>query len=316
MSELELLSPFAHFEPFTGNLKSAFFDQASSIANRARNLLRHRNREQVEYMVETINYMFAYRDPMQLMLDQLDSEEGDANSFPDILAENPETFPLEPLQAPGLPGKTFSSHPFWWFTSPGHALSRCMEIFDISDQEQVPNAGWHEYFAALALALVAESQYDEYRGHLDNEANDHLAALREAHHVGEHLLQAMEALGKAELLLSLNEQRKDAEAEARQRVRVNQVNAAITRHTDSNNTKADYIRWLKDSYIPSLESPSQINHSAAAREYYEEFLVPDPPLEPESAFRHRENWLRKLKEAERLIRKTKESPQTGTDITT
>ena len=304
MENHEILSPFEVFDPFTGTLKSPFYDQADVIVNRSRTHLRKRTREQIEHIVQTINYMFTYRDPLRQAMDQQDEESEDLDC-----SEIAQRYPIEDQQnkkagqKTGFPGRELNTHPDHWFMTPASALRGCIQTFDIEQQETIPDVTWSEYFAALALALAAESQQMPMHTASDETMN----ALQENRHVGEWLIHATEALGIADSLKLQEEQDLAAEQIAQDKIHLSKSMGGIKKNAATNHIKRDYIRWLHGSYIPALPPNSNVNYSAAAEEYYEEFLThdrPDPTNNFDSAIRHKENAMRMLKSAERKHRTT------------
>jgi hypothetical protein len=300
MNDLQILSPFDRFDPIAGRPSHHLFDQAESVIIRARRLLRERSREQVVYLAETVNFLLAYRDPQSRLPDRLD----DADIAEATRLDHDETAasPTPPLgRRPGLPGAGLKAHPDRWFSSPAQALYGLMEHFDIDNQTDLPGAGWSEYFAALALALVGESlQVPAWT--LDGQKGGPIVReLMEVRYVAKCLIDAMETLGRAELLRECETQlpriRATAVKEAQEKIRLQGQKGGIKRHAETNRIKRDFIQFVEDSFKPALRADQRFNKAAAAREYYAEFLEDQAPKDIEGAFRHRENWLRTLQAA-------------------
>lgn len=314
MDGMEYLSPFDGFDPMDGMPTHHYFDQANLIAHRARRLLKERSREDILYIVETINFMFLYRDPVSQQFAQLadldDVEDEWAFSLDGAIGVSEESLSTVLGQQPGLPGETVRSHPNHWYASPCVVLNGCMEIFEISGQEQLPNVQWSEYFAALALALLGESR--QIPSQLPVAENDDVITrdLRESHLIAPWVMDALEAVSKAEFLGALAEQESEADKVSK-KVHLSRQQGGINRHKKTNETKLDFIRFVTDSVIPSLAEGEVLNRSAAVREFFQEFLVDDAPKDFEEALRYRENWFRTLTNAYRAYEKKGELPRTS-----
>lgn len=98
-------------------LKYLFEDQLK----RARDLLAHRTPAQVAYALESLDWML---------------EEG---------GERLEEYALEVCNTEGE-----------CYVNRTKALKHLQAVFDIAEQESLPNASWVDYFAVLAIAYVAE----------------------------------------------------------------------------------------------------------------------------------------------------------------
>jgi len=300
MNDLQILSPFDRFDPIDGRPSHHLFDQAETIIIRARRLLRDRNREQIVYLAETINFMLAYRDPLSRLLDRLDDE--DPAEATRLDHDETDTLPAPPLgRRPGLPSAELKAHPDRWFSSPAQALYGLIEHFDIDNQTDLPRAGWSEYFAALALALVGESLHVPAWTLDDQKGGPIVRELMEVRYVAKCLIDAMETLGRAELLRERETQlpriRATAEKAAQEKIPLQHQMGGIKRHAETNRIKRDFIRFVEDSFKPALRADQRLNKAAATREYYAEFLEDQAPKDTQGAFKHRSNWLRTLEAA-------------------
>lgn len=102
------------------NLSFAFGDQL----NRVRTLLKNRSRSQVNYIIESLDWVL---------------QEGDKVLFKTINAQ--------------LEDETFVNRV--------KALKCYAKAFDITDQENLPNATWVDYFATLSLVTILEALHPD-----------------------------------------------------------------------------------------------------------------------------------------------------------
>lgn len=112
-------NPFAHFDPKNDTFE---WDRLNDIATRARAILRHRCREEIEYAALVADWML--------------SEEAIAD-----------------LPAPEVAGQA----PTAAYASPAQLLRLRMVLFDITGLEELPNATWPEIIAAFALGCLSEA---------------------------------------------------------------------------------------------------------------------------------------------------------------
>jgi len=115
------------FDYFDTALTDALDFQLGDQLARARVLLANRSREEIEYGIDSLDW---------------------------LLAEGGRRFRAEILE--GEHGETV-----WMNRS--KALKGLVPVFDLGDQEGFPQATWAEYFALLALACVGEELYYEGR---------------------------------------------------------------------------------------------------------------------------------------------------------
>jgi hypothetical protein len=140
---------FANFKPVTGNVPYRHFDQLSSIAWRARNLLEKRTDDQVEHLAIVIDEMVEdyFRDAKEEEIRRLKKEgkyeylEGDEDGnytgirseFEDEL-EYPTAENTKEIDALSI------------------VVGSCSGVFG----DETPDPHDHEYYAALALARIGE----------------------------------------------------------------------------------------------------------------------------------------------------------------
>lgn len=286
------VSPFDHFDPLTGRPGRHCQAKAERVLYRARTLLTGRNREQIQYLLDSVNYMLAYVDPATSALADLDNREYEDIDWGELNAQLTTPAPTsEPLsQQAGSPASIAQQHPQSWLLSPTEALEARRELFNIADQEDVPSAQWPEYFAALALGLVAEAQQPPGWQGPAADADALVTELRTRSYVAELLIDAMEAVTRAEM--PSQPSRREAGA-----IDLRQKRAAIIRHGTSNRHKLAFIRYFNGEYLPGLLDPSAVNKTEAARRYYRENLQDQAPANAASAEQHKSRWLRTLKEA-------------------
>jgi len=104
------------------NLLFAFGDQL----NRARELLKTRSRAQINYIIESLDWMLKEGSKVLFDINMLQAE-NDEDAFSDRVK----------------------------------ALKSYAEAFDISDQESLPNATWTDYFATLSLVTILEALHPD-----------------------------------------------------------------------------------------------------------------------------------------------------------
>ena len=125
-------------EPLPGNLQDFFGDQLQ----RARAILRHRNKSEIDYAIDSLDWFL---------------QEGSRHLWEDIkqILESQEEA----------------------FINRTKALKAYMPHIDIAEQSQLPHATWAEYFATLSLAIIGETLYsnaDSPAESGENTSKDHL----------------------------------------------------------------------------------------------------------------------------------------------
>lgn len=140
---------FANFKPTNGSVSFRHFDQLSSIAWRARNLLEKRTDEQVESMVSVIDDMIEdyFRTAKDEEIERLKSEgkyeylEGDEDgNYLDIKSD----------------AESELDYPTAENTREIDALEMIVGTWSNIFGDEAPEPLDHEYFAALALAKIGE----------------------------------------------------------------------------------------------------------------------------------------------------------------
>lgn len=318
MESNQLLSPFEIFDPLNGQPQHHYNIQSETLANRARRILKGRTREQIIFMVDSINFMFAKPTLLQSYIEEMKQEyrekRGDAPGLEGVMLEHDfEWDAKEPElgEKAGLPSFQHQSNTEHAWSTPGYTLLRLMNDFEISGQSEIPNAKWPEYFSALALALIGEAQLATKWSYQIEEQEAGIRELSTCCHIGDYIIDATEALGIAQLLQERELTAQISDEVTKEKIHLNNKKAAIHKNKDTNKIKRDFIRWCQESYIPALNHGERFNQTHAANEYYAEFLeedAPDPAKDFEGAWKHKENKIRMLLKGWRLFNKTGELP--------
>ena len=207
---LEQYYSFEHFDPISGDVAPLKFPICTNIVFRARQLLKNRTREQLDYALASLNWMLtqinisSHNPILQLLVDldkrQADGEEIDQSDY---------TLPTEM-----------------------NTLNTCMQAFDIAGQELFPDAQWHEYFAVLALGkidLAFEFNADPEK----KEPSETQFLIR----AGGLAVEAMEAVSAAETLGASEAERASLINEIKElseKVSLRNKSAAIKKHEKTN----------------------------------------------------------------------------------
>lgn len=291
-------SPFDQFDPVNDSPGIHYYDRANSILYRSRKLLGSYSRDQLSEMVEQINFMLAYPDVSIPDWDSMEEGEGTESEALNAVFYQ-ETPPSVLGQKSGSPGDQVRSHPDHWYLSPAVVLAGRMELFDIQGQAELIDVTWSHYFAVLALALVAESK--SIPGWIvDQHGDDEVfRSLHEAHFAADLLIDAMEAIGRAEQLEVKTTEASNISVAVEKRISMNTRRGGVQRHAETNRVKRDFIRFVIESYIPALRSDEKFVRSDAVKKYYAEFLEDKAPDDFGDRYRYQDNWIRMLTTAYR-----------------
>ncbi|MCG7984946.1 MAG: hypothetical protein JAY90_19610 [Candidatus Thiodiazotropha lotti] len=316
MEFLQPHPPFETFDPKSSYPTQHYLDDVNTLLMDAREILYDRSREDIFFMVDSISYMLEKYDPLVINMDrymEMDEEkkkEADARDDKDMFTDK------LPIMDPDFPEVEVFSNFSHAFLDPCDALIAMVGFYEIKDQSALVNAKWSEYFAALALALIGESTSVPQIISKDinkNKVNDYY---RESFNISFFVMHAMKAVSIAMKYKAFEsgagKLEKMAEKRVKQKVHLSQQLGGIKRHAENNKIKSDFIQFCDNSFIPALEKEEKLNITAAAREYYEEFLedrAPEKHEDPDGAFKHRENTLRMLTTAWRNYKKTGQKPK-------
>ncbi len=225
---------FRTFDPITGTVPISPFEELRDIAQRARSLLKGRSIEECESAAEIIDWMIDdFFETDQSLHGEQATERGDLSEV--------------------------------------SALRQCLDSWSVVDDPTSPLAKTHEYFAVLALWMIADALEWAHRGlkalrnRIPSDAHDpahspNLAQDQSPHvddHVidlclaGRYAIKAMDAVAYAEQLLNLDHVHL---RQATQRS-IQSQQANIERHRKTNEVKALVLReWEKDrTRLPSAE---------------------------------------------------------------
>lgn len=205
-NRVELYYSFDHFDPITGDVAPLKFSICTNIVFRARQLLKVRTREQLDYALATLNWM----------LTQINISSG--NTIVNMLIE------LDKREAAG---EEIGEDDFTLPTEV-NTLNLCMETFDIEGQELLPNAKWHEYFAILAIGKI-DLAFENKAELSTGDSTDEQLLLT----TGSLLIEAMEAVRSAEVIKETEAKHaglKEEVKELKEKVSLRNKTAAIKRH--------------------------------------------------------------------------------------
>lgn len=223
---------FNSFNPMKGGMPELFGGQFKYIADKARNILAKRSIREIQFGLKTINWMYSHAELayLEAMIIELGKE--------DITV----------------------------YITPTVVLAHQIDKFDITEQVDLPNAQWEEYFAILALALIGNA--------VNYEKNDYpylrlkkteIEKIRQES-IGDALADAMEAVCYAESIISKNEfireNSKIIKEVVNTQIGLRNKYAAIVRYTPKNIIKRRFV----DFYIKGQFEV----FSFAVKEFYEE----------------------------------------------
>ena len=209
-------NPFNHFDPIKGKVPKYFSYQFEYIARNARNILKGRTRKQIDYGVKTINWI----------MEMADWESTENKLFDEIV--NNLSITNKKAKGKANNKKPELNNDYY---SPASMLLNSIGNYDISDQTDLPNAIYSEYFAILALAIIEVVCKEEKE--LDNlQPLNHLA------------FNSMEAISYANLLASskLDELTKIF---ATKQLRKKISSAALKGHEKRRKIKIKFIEFYK-----------------------------------------------------------------------
>ncbi|MCG8093636.1 MAG: hypothetical protein JAZ17_08410 [Candidatus Thiodiazotropha endolucinida] len=307
--------PFENFDPKISHPTQHYLDVLTSVLIETRQILYERSRSDIEFIADSISYMLDQYEPLEINADRLVELEKKNKEEVDEVFRKQLFEDVEPEKDPAFPVREVYSrfdHPF---LGPCAALNTMVGYYEIKNQPELENAKWSEYFAVLALALIGESTSIPKVISKDIKKDKINDFYRESFNISYFVIEAMKASSVANKFRTLEsgvEQIKQiAEEQVKQKVHLSQQLGGIKRHAENNRVKSNFIRFCENSFIPALNNDEKLNITAAAREFYEEFLedhAPDKYKDPDGAFKHRENTLRMLTTAWRNYKKTGQQP--------
>ena len=170
---MQFKDPFRQFHPIAGKLYGPFPLIVFDMVERARKIIKGRTLDEINFAVNTINYLIHKADVDRAGLSYVLKHDSNDNEIKKIKFNQfvDEFFKLQDSER---------------LFSPARSLLEQINNSDISDQDSFPKAKWEEYFAILALAAIGE-MYWIYRE--DPEINIATVGLA---------VEAMEALTIAE----------------------------------------------------------------------------------------------------------------------
>lgn len=240
---MQFIKPFRQFHPINGELDGPFPLIVFDIVERARKLIKGRTTDEINYAVNTINYLIHKADVDRAGLSEVLKQNSNDNVIKKIDLEQffDEFFKLQDNE------RQFS---------PARSLLEQIDNSDLSDQGSFPKAKWEEYFAILALAAIGE-MYWIYKE--DPEITIDIGWLA---------VEAMEALTIAEApKLAIPTHNKSL----RRRISLRNRENAIRQHEAVNAWKQKFHKWVKEEFLPNLgdEEPTK---RGAARAYKRQVL--------------------------------------------
>lgn len=146
------------FDPITGQVPSSPFRQAPDITKRARALLTGRSHAEIEYAVETVDWLIDeyFAAQKQAVIDEI-FDRGDwlgkyidaGNYDKDAISDVLDAWPKDSLsQRPDFPEREN--------TTSLEALKGGIALYDLTDDAEFPDGTSDAYFAVFALCRIAE----------------------------------------------------------------------------------------------------------------------------------------------------------------
>ena len=240
---MQFIKPFRQFHPINGELDGPFPLIVFDIVERARKLIKGRTTDEINYAVNTINYLIHKADVDRAGLSGILKQDSNDNEIKEIkfnqfidefskLQDNERLF------------------------SPARSLLEQINNSDISDQDSFPKAKFEEYFAILALAAIGEMYWIYKEDPESTIGTDWLA------------VEAMEALTIAEapkLVIPVHDK------SLANKISLRNSKNAILQHAAVNAWKPKFHTWVKDDYLPNL-SDEEPTKRGAARAYKRQVL--------------------------------------------
>ena len=281
---MQFIRPFKNFDPINGELRENTPPVIHYYLKIARELLVNRNLNEIEYAISTINYLLHGGREL-FGNSNLNKEDEIANN--DI-----KTTSIEEVW-----DQIHSDSKHFTPSSLLYSIYRNIDI-EIDGQEDFKNAKWAEYFAALALAEIAELHEADFSSLHITEISSRSSEIAEAIAFAKTSSDLANLAGKSSHeVLSLVGSK-----------------GGIETNREFNNVKDDYFLWFDEEYGADVED-DKVNFTAAARKYYNELVRPmikENDKHPMAAQKE-ENALRMLRTALRERRKLKRRANSGGD---
>jgi len=239
---------FEWFDPKTGIPPDEFFGRFKDIAGRSRAILEERSAEEIIAMSDVISWLLSHKQVIQNIVESIgvddDDDEMDESHYDGSFDE-------------------------------AKILTFCMENVDLDFAHDIDGLGWHELFAAHALACIADACKRIYENGPDPAP---IAKEMAPIFIGAEALDAMECVCIAEGLIRKNE--------LKQKISFEKQEAAFKRHSGTNQIKREFIHYYE---VGKFQSQAE-----AARKFYNS-LPPDQKklLKPSNAVRTLTDALRK-----------------------
>lgn len=198
---MEYFFNFNKFNPLSGKIPELFYEQCFYIISKAKPYINKRNPKELNFAISTINHFLI-------------------NSELSYFESKSEEFKNTPVAT--------------YFITPTILLNRSINLFDIDNQDDFPNATWPEYFAITALALISEVN------NLSNESNrDNLIY----DYAGKYITEAMELVCWAERIYAKDFIDGTPSEQAKKLLSDSNQKAAITRRQNELEYKQKYIEF-------------------------------------------------------------------------
>jgi len=243
---MQFIGSFRTFDPIDGYFRSEdrsvvviadheYYENSSSIfpvvldsmADRAREIIAGRTRDEINAALDTVNFMLYL-------------------SVHEILDVDGETTSIERVENGVIAGLIVDGA-----YTPAQLLKSQIPLYDITGNDQLRNAKWEEYFAVLALAALGDiHRFRQLDGTL-SDASVGWAA------------QSMEALVIAENPALLVEGQNQL---VKEQMRIRNQRSAIRGHAELNEWKQRFREWVGQGYLPNLQG-KRPNKRDAARQF-------------------------------------------------
>lgn len=220
------------FDPLEGEAPHYVEGKMGAIATRARHIVGHRSREEIEKIGDLLSYLSEHPAAVDAHLAVLDAMAA--------ALEQKEAAP-----APALPSEP-------------QALLAAQEAYSLEDYEDIPNLTWAEVFATLALVLMAEAsereRWYEQQGRAEDDSLHWL-------NCAPYAVEAMEAVCLGEGFLRWENTEAAAQRLVKKKMSLNARKGGIQRHAATNQLKREFFHYYGEN--------ARLSQREAAKRFYE-----------------------------------------------
>lgn len=237
---MQILRPFKVFDPINSQIEAPLPTVLNDIVYRARQFIKGRSLEEINYAASTNNYLFFLAEYGEFVLDN-EKQSRQLNELGKNIRNKRISSTIFLIEFDSEPPKSI-------YVSAAQLLLEQIKISDILDQEYFPLAKWEEYLAVFALAAIGRLCWLFQRDGQITEETVRLAAVAiEAITIAEAPTTSIPALDEG----------------YRQRISLKSRKNAIRQYEDLDDVKLEFKSFYDNDYLPSLGDESPVKQRAA-----------------------------------------------------